>query len=196
MTNSIIHDFGERLLHSQSLGKEPAWVEFYRRIWPEMLACVRLDADSPLQRAGIDRAIFLPRRHQPIYIDEKIRGKDWGDFLLEEWSVLGSKKIGWSLDPSKVCDFVAYAVPGKCWLLPFEPLRIACTTHLEQWKTRKGAYPKDAPNKGWTTRNCAVPWDDLWAAIRRVSTRKWGSDLQLPRPETNDGQIVFSWASP
>ena len=198
---SVVHDFGERLEHSLSLSDEPSWVEFYRRLWPDMLACVRLDADSPLQRAGVDRAIFLPHRQTPIHVDEKKRDKDWGDCLIEEWSVLEKQKIGWSLDPSKVCDFVAYAVPGRCWLLPFEPLRLACVAHLDAWKRGKDArgapaYPKDAPNRGYTTRNCAVPWDELWRAIRRVSSRRWGSELKLPQPSGPAGQLVFDWGCP
>lgn len=191
--SGITHDFYERLEHSQTLSNEPAWVEFYRRIWPDMLSCVRLDADSRLQRAGVDRAIFLPSRQTPIYVDEKKRDKDWGDCLVEEWSNLERRKVGWSLDKSKVCDFVAYAVPGRCFLLPFEPFRIACEVHLEQWKQRKGAYPKDARNRGYTTRNVAVSWDDVWAAIKRVSHRRWGAELQLPKVSNVDGQLVFEW---
>lgn len=194
--NSVVHDFAERLSHSMELSDEPAWVEFYRRIWPDMISCVRLDADSKLQRAGVDRAVFLPNRQLPVYVDEKKRDKDWGDFLLEEWSKVETKKVGWSLDKSKVCDFVAYAVPGKCHLLPFELLRIACTEHLEQWKLRKGAYPKDARSTdGKTTRNCAVPWADLWWAIRRVSFRRWGSELRLPVQSLASGQVVFPWGT-
>lgn len=198
---SIVHDFYDDLRRSQKLSDEPSWVEFYRRIWPDMLSCVRLDADSELQRAGVDRAVFLPRRQLPIYIDEKNRppredGKpSWDDFLLEEWSNLGRKKVGWTLDETKVCDFVAYAIHDrhKCYLLPFEPLRIACVSHLDEWKRRKGAYPKDTQNHGYTTRNCVVQWDDLWRAIRRVSMRRWGSDLRLPTATEASGQLVMEW---
>lgn len=194
--NGVIHDFYERLDHSQKLSDEPSWVEFYRRIWPDMISCVRLDADSKLQRAGIDRAIFLPNRQIPIYVDEKKRDKDWGDLLVEEWSNLERHKVGWALDKTKVCDFVAYAVPGRCHLLPFELLRVACETHLDEWKCKPRAYPKDARNNGYTTRNCSVQWDDVWRAIRRVSMRKWGAELQLPRVSNVDGQLVFEWGAP
>jgi hypothetical protein len=189
----LVHDFAERLSQSLALSDEPSWIEFYLRIWPKMISCVRVDADSPLQRAGVDRLILLPHRQVPLYVDEKKRDKDWGDFLLEEYSVLETRKIGWTLDEHKICDFVAYAVPGRCWLLPFEPLRIACTAHLAEWKQRRGAYPKDAKNSRYTTRNVSVPWDELWRAIRRVCSRRWGSTLQLPTHTTIDGQLMFPW---
>jgi len=192
----IVHDFYERLEHSQALSDEPAWVEFYRRIWPHMLAAVRLDADSPMQRAGVDRAIFLPSKQVPFYVDEKKRDKDYGDFLVEEWSNLERKKIGWTLDKTKICDFIAYAVPGRCFLLPFEPLRIACETHLEDWKQRKTVRKWDVQNRTYITRNWSISWDELWRAIRRVSHRKWGEELQLPKPMSVDGQLVFNWGDP
>ena len=59
-TDSVTHNFQERLKFSADLSDEPSWVEFYRRLWPEMITCVRLDKLSKWQLAGIDREIVLP----------------------------------------------------------------------------------------------------------------------------------------
>lgn len=196
---SVVHDFRERLEFSARLSDEADWIDFYRGPWPDMEACVRLDGDSKWQRSGVDRVIFLPNGKQ-IYIDEKKREKDYGDFLLEIWSVwLGPKnsrnKIGWTLDEKKQCDYVAYAVlpAAKCHLLPNELLRIACRRRLREWKKMPDAYPKDAPNRGYMTRNCAVPWNVLYSALRQEMERGFGSELVLPQIRDEDGQLVFEW---
>jgi hypothetical protein len=136
-----------------------------------------------------------------LMIDEKKRDKDWGDFLCEIWSVgeivagmYEGKKVGWTLDENKRCHYVAYAiVPAKtCHLLPFDLLRLTAKVNLQRWMSRKGAYPKDAVNKGYLTRNCAVPWDDLWRSIREQSRSEFGSLLELPKPIIGEqGLLVF-----
>ena len=127
---------------------------------------VQVDKYSTLQKWGVDREIYLPHGKR-ITVDEKKRKRDWGDLLIEEWSVghkinghYVGKKVGWSLDPEKRCDFVAYAVPsaGKCFMLPFELTRRTCQDNLASWKTLKSngypAYPKYAMNKGYQPCNC------------------------------------------
>ena len=71
-----------------------------------------------------------------FFVDEKKRKIDYGDILLEEWSVFHAEgdwrnRIGWALDAKKRCDFIAYAVPTacKCYLLPFELLRLTFVVH-------------------------------------------------------------------
>jgi len=130
MLNAVIHNFQDQLEYSAKLSDEASWVSFYKRLWPDMIAAVRIDKNSQFQKWGIDREILLPNGKR-FSIDEKKRKLDYGDLLLEEWSVadfdyenrkvIRGKKIGWALDPEKRCDFVAYAVQssGKCFLLPF-----------------------------------------------------------------------------
>jgi hypothetical protein len=85
MTNVVIHDFQERLEYSATLSDEPAWVSFYRRLWPDMISAVRIDKNSQFQKWGIDREILLPNGKR-FSIDEKKREMDYGDLLLEEWN--------------------------------------------------------------------------------------------------------------
>jgi len=201
MRAAVVHDFAERLEHSLSLSDEADWVEFYRRIWPDMLLCARIDADSRLQRLGVDRMIMRGGHEVPIYVDEKKRDKDFGDVLLEEWSVFygdGHPRnvVGWALDSNKVCNYVAYAVlpARRCYLLPFEVLRLAFKANAEDWKRRRGAYPKDAPNNGYVTRNVAVQWPELKAALCQQMHRRFGSTLELPVPRTVGEQTLFDWS--
>jgi hypothetical protein len=199
---TVVHDFAERLAFSQSASEEPAWVDFYRRLWPDFIAAVRIDKDCPQQRWGVDRAIFLASGRQ-VTVDEKVRhfrnGRPFDDFLIEVWSNAERRKVGWTLDPEKRCDFIAYAVPalGKCYLLPFELLRLTCAGNIEKWKrASRPPYPICAHNKGWTTHNCSVPWPALFAAMREEMTCRFGAaGLTLPVPKVDQGDSLFEWAA-
>lgn len=217
MSNGIIHDFHERLAFSQAMGaEEVAWVQFYQEAFPEHTLTVRIDAQSKYQEWGIDRHIYMPGG-KILAIDEKVRdpekakdrdGDPYDDILIEEFSVwMGDRhprnKIGWSLDPRKRCDHVAYAIPlvGKCYLLPFDMLRLACRAHLNDWKTckdRKGrrCYPLDARNRDYVTRNCGVTWERLSAAMTDQMKRVRAEGvLSLPVPVVQKKQAVFEWGA-
>jgi len=200
MSNVVVHDFQERLEYSAELSDESAWVAFYKRIWPDMLAAIRIDKDSQHQRWGIDREILLINGKR-FTIDEKKREKDYGDLLVEEWSVadydpqtrtvLHGRKIGWSLDKDKRCDFIAYSIPsaGKCFLLPFELTRKTCEHNIEKWKKLPKAYPKPAKNNGYWTINVAVPWEVFKVAMFQQMHRRFGASEPLPIPRRDNPQI-------
>lgn len=201
IVNSVIHDFQEKLVQSLDLSDEANWVPFYQRLWPELISCVRLDKDSVWQRSGVDRVLFLPNGRQ-LFVDEKKRlpdrnGRTYDDFLCEEWSVFRSdgreNKVGWTLDANKRCDLIAYAIPalGKCYLLPFEILRLTAKRFLLDWKDVQFAYPKDAQNNGYVTRNCAVSWDRLFRDMRVIV--QFNEKLNLPTPSFSNGQVLFNF---
>lgn len=172
--NTVIHNFQDSLNGANTLEADKKWIAFYKALFPEMIHCVRLDAYSAFQKWGIDREILLPNGIR-ITVDEKLRDTTFDDILIEEWSVghyvdgqyIG-KKLGWSLDPEKRCDYIAYAIPkiGKCYFIPFDTLRRTCVKNIEKWKQIKikgiyPSYPKDSPNDGYYTRNVAVEWHVL-----------------------------------
>lgn len=214
---SIVHDFMERLAFSQAMGaEEAAWITFYQEAWPTLISIVRIDAQSRYQQWGIDRHVYLPAG-KILAIDEKVRdpehardrdGDPYDDVLIEEWSVWHGERdprnrIGWALDPHKCCDYVAYALPllQRCYLLPFELLRMACQARLPEWKRlkdKKGrrCYPLDAVNRGYVTRNCAVAWPILQAAIAEQIQRHRGANaLILPTPTIRGRQACFDWTT-
>jgi hypothetical protein len=214
--NGLVHDFHERDAFSKKMGGEPSWVAFYQDLWPNATMIVRVDANSKFQEWGIDRHVYLPHG-KLIAIDEKVRdpekaidrdGDPYTDILIEEFSVFKGdrhpqNKVGWTIDSKKHCDYIAYAIPliSKCYLLPFELLRLAAVSDLPKWKTLRDTkgrrcYPLDAPNPGYVTRNCGVAWPVLRASINEQMARLRGvSSLVLPTPTIHGKQAVFEWGS-
>lgn len=209
--SSIVHDFRERLEWSAHVSDEPAWIDLYRSMWPDLLSCVRLDGRSEWQLHGVDRLLVLKNGKQ-ILIDEKKRSKDFGDALLEIYSVCdfdekarrvtGYTRLGWAVDPGKVTDYIVYAVPtaGKAFLLPYELLRQTTVENMQQggpWQRFPSWYPKAAKNATYWTVSVAVPWIELRDAMWRTSQRQFGSAVPLPKPlVVHGGQLVFNWSVP
>lgn len=201
--SAIVHYFSDSLIKSQSLNTEINWNNFYREIWgEELISCIRIDENCRDQRIGIDRRLNL-RNGKQITIDEKIRGADYGDILLEEWSVVKgynphsktwarAEKIGWALDPIKQCDYLAYAIPSaqKCYLLPYELLRAATRSSIEAWKKTPGVfYPKAVKNTGYYTINIAVPWPLVRAAIDAEMERQYQGKITPQIDFTNAHKV-------
>uniref|UniRef100_A0A6M3J7C3 Uncharacterized protein n=1 Tax=viral metagenome TaxID=1070528 RepID=A0A6M3J7C3_9ZZZZ len=180
------HDFKEQLEYSDDLSAETEWEAFYLKVWPTAVSIHRIQGNNLWQKSGVDRVVYLSNR-SCFLIDEKKRRKDYGDVLLEVWSVwyeAGStkNKIGWTFDDSKICDFIAYSVPGKVYLLPFDVLRRAAKANLSEW-IKRYRYPLTAKNNGYETRNVAIPWPVLRDAMNKAMVVRDASvDMATAKP--------------
>lgn len=164
------HDFAERLAWSHAQSDRPWWAQVYAEAFPGMVSMETV-TDHAQQLAGIDRIVTLDNG-RTITVDEKVRAEAWPDVLLERWSVVNGngRKPGWMQDPTKRCEYLAYAFEptGVCHLLPYLTLRRAWLQHGKSWIDR---YPKvEARNDGYLTICTAVPTGVLLAAITDAMT--------------------------
>lgn len=193
---SVVASFAEDLKFSNLVTGEPAWVQYYQRLFPNLAASVRISKDGPLQRHGVDRILHWSNGMQ-ITVDEKVRRKAYRDILLELYSDLGRKTPGWTIDDAKICDYVAYAVPklSRCYFLPYPILRMAFKEHCERWADGSFIDVKnDHHGRRWVTRNIPVSWPELKKALCEQMHRKYAGELALPVPhpvpsESNDRQL-------
>jgi hypothetical protein len=169
----MLHRFADSLAMSESYVDAPWWLEVYRQAFPRLVAAVPIREDGWAQRAGIDRRLTLSCG-QTLTIDEKVRAKDWPDFLLERWADAARKKPGWIQKPL-VCDFIAYAyVPSRtCYLLPTPTLQRAWKLHGREWAKRYGEIR--AQNPGYVTTSVPVPRDVLLRALQDAMTVRWAA---------------------
>jgi len=163
MNQPKVHDFQERLKFSHDAEDLPIWEEVYSRAFPGMAGMVSHRENGFWQHAGIDRSVILMTGKQ-IFIDEKVRGKDYGDILLEYISNDKTGALGWVCKPL-LADYIAYLIPssGMCHMLPVIQLQIA-------WERNKGDWRKKykniiAKNKGYGTHSCCVPVNKIYPAI-------------------------------
>lgn len=167
------HDFLTSLTYSKGYVNAPWWEEVYRKAFVGIKRIVAITEDGMAQRDGIDRVIWL-NNDVLIYVDEKVREKDWPDFLLEYWSDKHKRIPGW-IAKDLATDFIAYAfVPSKrCFLLPFPLLRTAWRNNRKQWIAK---YKRiEADNSTWLTISVAVPIQVVLAAIGDVMLVRWAA---------------------
>ena len=168
---STIHSFKERLEFSEAQADLPMWEQVYKAGFPTLIAMNRIEKDAWGQRSGIDRILTL-ECGKTLLVDEKVREKDWPDFLLEYWSNLERRTRGW-VAKGLACDYIAYAfLPSKkCYLLPFQQLRTAWNKNHADWVDR---YPcVDAANERYTTRSVGVPIDVVLNAVSESMFVVW-----------------------
>ena len=169
--NAITHEFSESLAKSHEQASAPWWLEVYRKAFPSLSSYVCVRNDGWAQRGGIDRVLVLDSG-RIIYVDEKVREKDWPDFLLERWSDEAREKPGWIQKPL-ACDFIAYAfvASSTCYLLPTQTLQRAWRMYGRQWIAIYGTIR--AQNRGYVTASVPVPRGILLASLSDAMVVRW-----------------------
>lgn len=166
MGQPSINNFNNDLNYSLDKREDDLLNRFYNKAFPN-IERIEFVSDLSSQKRGIDKIIYFKSGKQ-VTIDEKKRRKDYGDILLEIWSVLENKKRGWLYTCQ--CDYIVYIVLSikRIYLLPALLLKKAWNKNKEKWLT-KYRY-KDAINKGYTTRNIPIPANELLEAITEQMT--------------------------
>ena len=177
----MLHDFDKSLALSHEQEGAEWWPKVYRAAFPNLLSMVSVRQNGWAQRGGIDRVLTL-NCGKTLNIDEKVRQKDYGDVLLEYWSVMRDGKgvtRGWAAK-DLACDYLAYAwIPTeRCLLIPFQELRRAWRAHGREWVTLGlqetcGFCVVDAQNNGYVTRSVCVPESAFMDAIRESMLIRW-----------------------
>lgn len=135
---------------------------FYYRVFPG-IKNIHFAEDMKTQRKGIDKVIIF-KSGNFFTIDEKKRRKDYGDILLELWSV-NDKKRGWLYTTQ--CDYIVYAImpTKKIYLLPTILLKMAWKENQKEWENK---YKKlKAQNENYITTSIAIPTQILLQAISK-----------------------------
>jgi hypothetical protein len=106
----LIHDFRKSLLTSEQTTVPDSlyFMCFAQGIKIEV--CARDTIEQVQDR--IDKVITLPSG-KVIKVEEKLRYKDYGDLLVEEFSCVETQSQGWITKPSKADYLVYYIIPTK-----------------------------------------------------------------------------------
>lgn len=112
----VIHDFNNSLKIEQSQYEKQD--ELYLKLFGNKPVRIDYKKYPEIQREDID-LIIKNRQGNPIKISEKYRQHDYGDILLEVFSVFPNKH-GWSLDSKS--DVLAYWFPTRVVLLDIKKI--------------------------------------------------------------------------
>ena len=156
-----MNDFQTDLKYSLDERENEVFDRFYHRIFPGIKS-IESVVDIAMQKKGVDKILHFVSG-KSITIDEKKRRKDYGDILLEIWSVWEQKKRGWLYTCQ--CDYIVYAImPAKTvYLLPALLLKKTWLVNRQVWIE---TYPVlDAKNIGYVTKTIAIPTNVLLCAI-------------------------------
>lgn len=158
-----LNNFKEDLAFSHTAEDSTIWPEIYNKAFLKNHGFTNERENGQLQHLGIDRTVILSSG-KAIYIDEKVRRKDYGDILLEYVSNAKTRAKGWVEKPL-FCDYIAYAIlkSGMCYLLPVPQLQKVWVENKQKWLKLYGI--KSAPNQYYNTLNCPIPTNVLFAAI-------------------------------
>lgn len=160
--SSDAHDFGE------SLDMGLKWEQILKPRLKQVLVAASLESISfeenpDMQRNGIDMVL----QQENPNVDVKARGHyalQYGDILLETWSVWEENKVGWAFKPD--IDLVAYVFENEPGTNLKQGYFIVMSDEFRDWfQENADNYPeKEAKNGsfgGYTTLNRAVPIEDF-----------------------------------
>jgi len=164
------NDFQSNLEYSLEARENEVFDLFYKRVFPGLVR-IELVEDIKLQRLGIDKILHLDTG-QRITIDEKKRRVNYGDILLELWSVYEKGKKGWLF--TSYCHYVVYAIipTQKVYLLPMVLLRLAWEHNSAEWEQSYKSI--EAINVGYKTVSIAIPPNILLPALSREMSQRLG----------------------
>jgi len=154
-----VNDFKVDLEWSLDSSEDELFNDFYYKAFPNIKE-IEFCEDMERQRKGFDKIIHFQNGNW-FAIDEKKRRVDYGDILLEIWSV-DKKKRGWLYTCQ--CDYIVYAImpTKKIYLLPTLLLKKAWITNKDKWINYK---PIIARNKTYVTESRSIKTDELLSAI-------------------------------
>lgn len=155
-----VNDFYKDLEWSLDSAEDKLFNEFYYKAFPNLKE-IEFCEDMERQRKGFDKILHFNNGNW-FAIDEKKRRVDYGDVLLEVWSVDKIKR-GWLFTCQ--CDYIVYAImpTRKVYLLPSILLKKAWLTNQNKWLNAK---PILAKNKGYVTESRAIKIEELLLAIK------------------------------
>lgn len=158
-----VHEFDENLLYSVEPEESEYLDSVYKQIFPE-LKDIEFIKTRGGQREGIDKRLYF-KNGAIITLEEKKRRVDYGDILLEMWSVRERQILGWLY--TSHADYISYFIPSsqKLYILPLLLIRKAWVRNKEQWTNQYRELR--AKNQDYTTISRAIPINVLLSAIQQ-----------------------------
>lgn len=175
------YSFNERMAFSEGVSRNSSIENILLSAIPGAVKIIRADKANDLN--GVDFWVILDSGKK-VGVDVKARSVDYAkrygkdDLALEFWSVRG-KKIGWTLDETKITDYIfwIWKDTGRWCLIPFLMLlKIFKENHVEWIKDPNFEIAEQHSNKfgkKWISDCIYVRRKLIW----RKMYEKFGGEL-------------------
>lgn len=172
---ATIHNLRSSLQRDDVKSQVFPWTQVYLARWPELTHIEDTWDSREWQAKGVDRVIHIGDRR--ITVDEKLRGRDFGDICLEYLSSQEKNVPGWVCDPKCEADFLAYGIEPTqhVTFIHFSLLRAAWAQHGANWINKYQnikAHNIGKRGERYTTLSVGVPRMVLLRAIIEVNNGK------------------------
>ena len=170
-----LHNWDQQLLMSHEYATSSDAARILKNCIPG--ACRVEKASTADDKKGID--FWVHRENErSLSVDIKTRKEDYflrgqDDLALETWSVVEEKKIGWTRDSNKQCDYVMWLWQNsrRYCIVPFP---ILCSVFSERWEEWRGTYRIATQRtfgrmRAWHSECVFVPRKIVWRHIYRQS---------------------------
>lgn len=150
-----------------------------KRYFPNCISVIKSDVAT--DKEGVDYIATL-KGGAVIYIDAKTRlegaSRFWKygepELPLEIYSVVETKKIGWTLSDSAPVDYIMFTFAPKdtplFYILPFQQLRKAFWRHFKAWHALYGM--KEQASDNWHSSALFVPASVVVGAVSQLMVLK------------------------
>lgn len=175
MGQPITYDFDERLTMSQGVSSSKTVADIILNNIPGARHVYQAHKDN--DRTGVDYWVEMSSGAH-MAVDVKVRDEDFAeskgfdDLALETWSVVEQKKVGWTRDERKRCDYVLWLWKdtGRWCLIPFQWLCAVFSDKWQQWSSLYKVAQQHTPfgnGNGYHSECVFVPRREVWVEIYR-----------------------------
>jgi len=152
---------------------------FYFKYFPDLAHIEKIN-DEIRQKQGIDKILHF-KSGESKNIEEKIRDKDYGDILFEEYSNYETKSLGWMLK-DQATDYLIYVIlpKNRLYVFDYPKLKTLFLGNYNNWLLKYDRKMGKTLQNGkllYETSNIPVPLtlvkDCIYKSFDLVSTRKY-----------------------
>jgi hypothetical protein len=148
---------------------------FYKSIFGQSSIVTTIPPNTHLQLYGNADKMITKKDGTVIYVEEKVREKDYGDFLIEILSNVELKTPGWIEKDNCVSEYLIYFIkPTKiAYVMKFKDIQSEWRKHKSLWTLlfpTKTTLTQTEYGNIYHVKNIAIPFYAISSPIMKIQS--------------------------